>query len=61
MLVGNAGCGKSLLVSDTLKKLSGDYMVANVPFNYYTTPAMLQSKWDLYKSIYTNNLFKYLI
>ncbi|CAK8683563.1 unnamed protein product [Clavelina lepadiformis] len=42
MLVGNAGCGKSLLVSDTLKKLSGDYMVANVPFNYYTTPAMLQ-------------------
>nr|CAB3238531.1 dynein beta chain, ciliary-like [Phallusia mammillata] len=42
MLVGNAGCGKTLLISDTLKKLTDDYMIANVPFNYYTTPAMLQ-------------------
>jgi len=42
MLVGNAGCGKTLLISDTLKKLTDDYMIDNVPFNYYTTPAMLQ-------------------
>ena len=44
MLVGNAGCGKTLLVSDTLKKIADNYVVANIPFNYYTTPAMLQRK-----------------
>nr|XP_018673081.1 dynein beta chain, ciliary [Ciona intestinalis] len=42
MLVGNAGCGKSLLVSDTLRRLTDNHIVASVPFNYYTTPAMLQ-------------------
>uniref|UniRef100_H2Y999 AAA+ ATPase domain-containing protein n=1 Tax=Ciona savignyi TaxID=51511 RepID=H2Y999_CIOSA len=42
MLVGNAGCGKSLLVSDTLRRLTNDHIVASVPFNYYTTSAMLQ-------------------
>ncbi|XP_077979817.1 dynein beta chain, ciliary-like [Glandiceps talaboti] len=42
MLVGNAGLGKSVLVGDKLGALSEDYMVANVPFNYYTTSAMLQ-------------------
>ncbi|XP_077869744.1 dynein beta chain, ciliary-like [Saccoglossus kowalevskii] len=42
MLVGNAGLGKSVLVGDKLGNLSDDYMVANVPFNYYTTSAMLQ-------------------
>ncbi|XP_072275197.1 dynein axonemal heavy chain 11-like [Pyxicephalus adspersus] len=42
MLVGNAGVGKTILVSDKLAKLPEDYMVAKVPFNYYTTSAMLQ-------------------
>ncbi|XP_069077648.1 dynein axonemal heavy chain 11-like [Pleurodeles waltl] len=42
MLVGNAGVGKTILVSDKLSRLSEDYMVAKVPFNYYTTSAMLQ-------------------
>lgn len=42
MLVGNAGVGKTILVSDTVSKLKDDYMVAKVPFNYYTTSAMLQ-------------------
>ncbi|XP_075466168.1 dynein axonemal heavy chain 11-like [Ascaphus truei] len=42
MLVGNAGVGKTVLVSDKVTKLSEDYMVAKVPFNYYTTSAMLQ-------------------
>ncbi|XP_071954573.1 dynein beta chain, ciliary-like [Antedon mediterranea] len=42
MLVGNAGLGKSVLVGDKLNSLSEDYMVANVPFNYYTTSEMLQ-------------------
>uniref|UniRef100_W5MKY4 Dynein, axonemal, heavy polypeptide 9 like n=1 Tax=Lepisosteus oculatus TaxID=7918 RepID=W5MKY4_LEPOC len=42
MLVGNAGVGKTILVSDKVSKLCEDYMVAKVPFNYYTTSAMLQ-------------------
>lgn len=44
MLVGNAGVGKSILVSDKLTKLKTEYMVAKVPFNYYTTSAVLQRK-----------------
>ncbi|XP_061694561.1 dynein axonemal heavy chain 11 [Syngnathoides biaculeatus] len=42
MLVGNAGVGKSILVCDKVSKLNHDYIVAKVPFNYYTTSAMLQ-------------------
>ncbi|KAK7945776.1 hypothetical protein WMY93_001504 [Mugilogobius chulae] len=42
MLVGNAGVGKTILVSDKVSKLKEDFMVAKVPFNYYTTSAMLQ-------------------
>ncbi len=44
MLVGNAGLGKSVLVGNKLAELSEDYMVTNVPFNYYTTSEMLQGK-----------------
>lgn len=45
MLVGNAGTGKSVLVNDKLTHLDEDeYVVANVPFNYYTTSQMLQSQ-----------------
>ena len=43
MLVGNAGTGKSVLVGDKLSSLDSDkYAIKNVPFNYYTTSAMLQ-------------------
>lgn len=43
MLVGNAGTGKSVLVGEKLRSLDTDkYMIKNVPFNYYTTSAMLQ-------------------
>ncbi|XP_077481740.1 dynein axonemal heavy chain 9 isoform X2 [Stigmatopora argus] len=43
MLVGNAGTGKSLLVGAKLASLNPDnFVVTNVPFNYYTTSAMLQ-------------------
>uniref|UniRef100_A0A3B3Y630 AAA+ ATPase domain-containing protein n=1 Tax=Poecilia mexicana TaxID=48701 RepID=A0A3B3Y630_9TELE len=42
MLVGNAGVGKTILVSDKVTKLKENFMVAKVPFNYYTTSAMLQ-------------------
>uniref|UniRef100_A0A8C5TMB1 Dynein axonemal heavy chain 17 n=1 Tax=Malurus cyaneus samueli TaxID=2593467 RepID=A0A8C5TMB1_9PASS len=43
MLVGTAGMGKSVLLGDTLCSLDTDlYLVKKVPFNYYTTSAMLQ-------------------
>lgn len=43
MLVGNAGTGKTVLMNDKLRSLSEDFMVANVPFNFYTTSHMLQN------------------
>lgn len=43
MLVGNAGSGKSVLMGDKLESLNTDeYLVQAVPFNFYTTSAMLQ-------------------
>ncbi|XP_022258448.1 dynein beta chain, ciliary-like, partial [Limulus polyphemus] len=42
MLVGSAGCGKTVLISEKLSLLSENFMVANVPFNFYTTSEMLQ-------------------
>jgi dynein heavy chain len=44
MLVGNAGVGKTVFLSNTLASLSENYIVSCVPFNYYTTSAALQSK-----------------
>ncbi|XP_066581161.1 dynein beta chain, ciliary [Prorops nasuta] len=42
ILIGTAGCGKTVLVSDKLLQLSENYAVANVPFNFYTSSEMLQ-------------------
>ncbi|XP_043471037.1 dynein beta chain, ciliary [Leptopilina heterotoma] len=42
MLVGTAGCGKTVLVSEKLLQLSENYAVTNVPFNFYTSSEMLQ-------------------
>lgn len=42
MLVGQAGSGKSVIVSDKLQNLSENYVKQNVPFNYYTSSEMLQ-------------------
>lgn len=42
MLVGNAGCGKTVLVQEKLDSLSDAYQVQNVPFNFYTSSEMLQ-------------------
>lgn len=44
MLVGNAGVGKTVFVGDRLAALCEDYLLANIPFNYYTSSAVLQSK-----------------
>ncbi|KYO41015.1 hypothetical protein Y1Q_0014129 [Alligator mississippiensis] len=44
MLVGNAGTGKSVLMGNKLEALNtDDYLVQSVPFNFYTTSAMLQA------------------
>ena len=42
MLIGNAGSGKTVLVQSKLSALSDDFVIANVPFNFYTTSMMLQ-------------------
>ncbi|NWY46905.1 DYH9 protein, partial [Sylvia atricapilla] len=43
LLVGAAGTGKSVLLGDTLCSLDTDvFLVKKVPFNYYTTSAVLQ-------------------
>ncbi|CAF0885207.1 unnamed protein product, partial [Didymodactylos carnosus] len=43
MLVGTAGCGKTVLINDKLASLSEDWLAVSVPFNFYTTSEMLQS------------------
>ena len=43
MLVGAAGTGKTVLINDRVNSLAeDDYMVANIPFNFYTTSEILQ-------------------
>ena len=42
MLVGNAGCGKTVLINDKLSSLDENMMVTMIPFNYYTTSLVLQ-------------------
>ena len=47
MLVGPAGSGKSVLMSDFLKRLpTDDYAVTQISFNYYTTSMMLQNMME---------------
>lgn len=43
MLVGASGTGKSVIVSGKLAALSDEYIVSNIPFNFYTTSQMLQT------------------
>lgn len=42
MLVGNPGTGKTVLMNEKLLSLPDEFLVANVPFNFYTTSEMLQ-------------------
>ncbi|CAH0405196.1 unnamed protein product [Chilo suppressalis] len=42
MLVGGAGCGKTVLVNEKLQSLSENYAIQSVPFNFYTSSEMLQ-------------------
>ncbi|XP_065180851.1 dynein beta chain, ciliary-like [Sycon ciliatum] len=43
MLVGNAGTGKTVLAGDKFASMDEDYLVTTIPFNNYTTSAMLQA------------------
>ncbi|KXS10801.1 hypothetical protein M427DRAFT_103173 [Gonapodya prolifera JEL478] len=43
LLVGNAGCGKTVLIQNKLKSYSEDRLIVNIPFNFYTTSASLQA------------------
>lgn len=43
MLVGNAGTGKTAMVQNKLQDLDDRFMVQNVPFNFYTSSAVLQN------------------
>lgn len=66
MLVGNAGTGKSVLVGDKLGSLDAEkYMIKNVPFNYYTTSAMLQGRlysrsWGIFSDLLSGVLQLYM-
>lgn len=42
MLVGGAGCGKTVLVYDKLNSMREDHALTIIPFNHYTTSLMLQ-------------------
>ena len=42
MLVGGAGCGKTVLVYDKLQSMKDNYVLTSIPFNHYTTSMMLQ-------------------
>ena len=42
MLVGGAGCGKTVLVNDKLNSMREECLVTTIPFNHYTTSMMLQ-------------------
>ncbi|KAJ3249578.1 hypothetical protein HDU78_000105 [Chytriomyces hyalinus] len=43
LLIGNAGCGKTVLMQDKLYSYGEDRLIVNVPFNFYTTAWSLQS------------------
>ena len=42
MFVGAAGCGKTVLVNEKLGHMDENFLITNVPFNYYYTSEMLQ-------------------
>ena len=46
MLIGLAGCGKTLLISEKLNQLDENYLVSSVPFNFYYTSEMTQKIFE---------------
>ena len=42
MLIGIAGCGKTLIINEKLFQLDENFAIANVPFNFYYSSEMTQ-------------------
>ena len=42
LLIGNAGCGKTVLMQNKLASYGDERLIINVPFNFYTTAWSLQ-------------------
>ena len=42
MLIGLAGSGKTLMLNEALGHLDEEYLIANVPFNFYYSAEMTQ-------------------
>lgn len=42
LLLGGAGCGKTMIVKERLANLGSQYMYANINYNYYTDAKNLQ-------------------
>ncbi|KAJ1558852.1 Dynein heavy chain 9, axonemal [Nowakowskiella sp. JEL0078] len=43
VLIGNAGCGKTVLIQEKLTSYGDERLIVNVPFNFYTTAWSLQA------------------
>jgi dynein heavy chain len=48
LLIGGAGCGKTVLVQDKLNSYGEDRLIVNLPFNFYTTAWSLQPVLEKY-------------
>ena len=46
MLIGLAGCGKTLLISEKLNQMDENYLISSVPFNFYYTSEMTQKIFE---------------
>ena len=48
LLIGGAGCGKTVMVQDKLASYGEDRRIVNIPFNYYTAAWTLQPIMEKY-------------
>ena len=46
MLIGLAGCGKTLLIGEKLNQMDENYLISSVPFNFYYTSEMTQKIFE---------------
>lgn len=58
MLVGSAGCGKTVIMNDKLKQLGDDYSVGSITLNFYTGSEMMQSNLEKYLERRTGRTYR---
>ena len=46
MLIGLAGSGKTLMLNDKLGQLDEEFLIANVPFNFYYSAELTQKIFE---------------